>query len=155
VRRSSRRGVEADVSWRPVPSIATSLNATLSRNRIAEYTDGKTEVTYRDVEPLLTPTVLINHAVDWHVTREFSVSLSGRYVGRSFLANTGDAAFVTPAAHLLDAGVAWQRGRHELALQVMNVGNGRLFASGYTDGTTPYYFVTAPRAIFATATIGF
>jgi iron complex outermembrane receptor protein len=155
VRRSSRRGVEADVTWRPVPTIATSVNATLSRNRIAEYTDDATGAAYRDVEPLLTPKVLVNHAVDWQMTRQVSVSLRGRYVGRSFLANTSDAAFTTPPAHLLDAGLAWQRGRHELALHVMNVGSARFYASGYTDGTSPYYFVTAPRAIFATATIGF
>jgi iron complex outermembrane receptor protein len=155
VRASWRRGVEADVTWQPVPTIATAVNATLSRNRIAEYTDDATGVTYRDVEPLLTPRVLINHAVDWQMTRELSVSLNGRYVGRSFLANTGDAAFTTPSAHLLDAGLAWQRGRHELALRVMNVGSARFYASGYTDGTRPYYFVTAPRAIFATATLGF
>jgi iron complex outermembrane recepter protein len=155
VRASWRRGVEADVTWRPVTTIATSVNATLSRNRIAEYTDDATGATYRDVEPLLTPRVLINHAVDWQMTRAISVSLSQRYVGRSFLANTGDAAFTTPSAHLLDAGFAWQRGRHELALRVMNVGSARFYASGYTDGTSPYYFVTAPRAIFATATLGF
>jgi iron complex outermembrane recepter protein len=155
VRRASRRGVEADITWRPVQSIATSLNATLSRNRIAEYTDDATGATYRDVEPLLTPKVLINHAVDWQAMREFTVSLSGRYVGRSFLANTGDAAFITPSAHLLDAGVAWGRERHQLSLHVMNVGNARFYAAGYTDGTTPYYFVSAPRAIFVTATIGF
>jgi iron complex outermembrane receptor protein len=155
VRKSSRRGVEADVTWRPLSSIATSLNATLSRNRIDEYTDDATGATYRDVEPLLTPKVLINHAVDWQVMHELSASVSGRYVGRSFLANTGDAAFITPSAHLLDAGVAWGRARHEVSLHVMNVGNARFYASGYTDGTTPYYFVSAPRAIFVTATIGF
>jgi iron complex outermembrane receptor protein len=155
VRASWRRGVEADVTWRPVPVIATSVNVTVSRNRIAEYTDDATGATYRDVEPLLTPRVLINHAVDWQMARELSISFSGRYVGRSFLANTGDAAFITPSAYLVDAGVAWQRGRHELALRVMNVGSARFYASGYTDGTSPYYFVTAPRAIFATATIGF
>jgi iron complex outermembrane receptor protein len=155
VRTSSRRGLEADVTWRPVATIAASMNATLSHNRIAEYTDDATGATYRDVEPLLTPNVLINHAVDWQLTRGLTVSMSGRYVGRSFLANTGDAAFTTPAAHLLDAGLAWQRGRHELALRVMNLGSARFYASGYTDGTSPYYFVTAPRAIFATATVGF
>jgi iron complex outermembrane recepter protein len=155
VRASSRRGIEADVTWRPVPTIATSLNATLSRNRIAEYTDDATGATYRDVEPLLTPRVLVNHAVDWQMMRDLSVSIRGRYVGRSFLANTGDAAFTTPPAHLLDAAVAWQRGPHELAIQVLNVGSARFYAAGYTDGTSPYYFVTAPRAIFATATIGF
>jgi iron complex outermembrane receptor protein len=155
VRASSRRGIEADVTWRPVPGVAASLNATLSRNRIAEYTDDATGTTYRDVEPLLTPSMLFNHAVDWRMARELSVSVRGRYVGRSFLANTGDAAFITPPAYLLDAGVAWQRGPHELAIQVMNVRSARFYAAGYTDGVSPYYFVAAPRAIFVTATVGF
>jgi outer membrane receptor for ferrienterochelin and colicin len=132
-----------------------TFNATVSRNRIAEYTDGATDVTYRDVEPLLTPRVLINHAVDWRATRELGLSLAGRYVGRSFLANTSDERFVTPSAYVLDAGAAWQLGRHELAVHVMNVGSTRFYSAGYTDGTSPYYFIAAPRAIFATATIGF
>ena len=138
-----------------MPTLATSVNATLSRNRIAEYTDDATGVTYHDVEPLLTPTVLLNHTIDWEARRELTLSLGGRYVGRSFLANTGDARFVTPSAYLLDAGLAWQRGRHDLAVRVMNVGSARFYASGYTDGTSPYYFVTAPRAVFVTATVGF
>ena len=155
VRASSRRGVEADFTWQPIPVIATSVNATLSRNRIADYTDDATGATYHDVEPLLTPKVLVNHTVDWQMTHRLSLSLGGRYVGRSFLANTGDARFVTPSAYLFDAGLAWQRGRHELAVRVMNVGSARFYASGYTDGTTSYYFVTAPRAVFVTGTVGF
>jgi iron complex outermembrane receptor protein len=155
VRASYRRGLEADITWHPVASVSASANATLSRNRIAEYTDDATGATYRDVEPLLTPKVLVNHTVDWQMTRTISLSLGGRYVGRSFLANTGDERFMTPSAHLLDAGLAWQVGRHELALQVMNLGSARFYAAGYTDGTSPYYFVTAPRALFVTATVGF
>ena len=62
---------------------------------------------------------------------------------------------MTPAAHLVDMGLAWEYGPHELALRVMNVASTRFYASGYTDGTSPYYFVTAPRAVFVTATIGF
>jgi len=155
VRASYRRGLEADVTWRPRSSITASANATLSRNRIAEYTDDASGETYRDVEPLLTPTVLVNHAVDWQMVSSLSLSVSGRYVGRSFLANTGDERFTTPSAYLLDAGLAWHRGRHELSLQVMNVGSTRFYAAGYTDGTSPYYFVTAPRAVFLTATLGF
>jgi iron complex outermembrane receptor protein len=155
VRASYRRGLEADITWRPVATVSASANATLSRNRIDEYTDDATGATYRDVQPLLTPTVLVNHAVDWEMTRTISLSLGGRYVGRSFLANTGDERFMTPSAHLLDAGLAWRVGRHELALQVMNLGSARFYAAGYTDGTSPYYFVTAPRALFVTATVGF
>ena len=138
-----------------MPTLTTSLNATLSHNRISEYTDDATDVTYRDVEPLLTPGVLVNYSVDWHVARELLASFGGRYVGRSFLANSGDEAFMTPAAHLVDAGLAWQRGPHELALRVMNVASTRFYAAGYTDGVSPYYFIAAPRAVFVTATIGF
>jgi iron complex outermembrane receptor protein len=155
VRSSYRRGVEADITWQPHTRLLTTFNATLSRNRIAEYTDDATEETYHDVEPLLTPRVLVNHAIDWQATRELSLSVGGRYVGRSFLANTSDSRFVTPSAYIVDAGAAWQLGRHELALRVMNVGSTRFYAAGYTDGTTPYYYISAPRAIFATATIGF
>jgi iron complex outermembrane recepter protein len=155
VRASYRRGLEADVTWQPMTSVTASANATLSRNRIADYTDDATGATYHDIEPLLTPTVLLNHAIDWQMTAALSLSVSGRYVGRSFLANTGDERFMTPAAHLLDAGLAWRRGRHELALNMMNVGSARFYGSGYTDGTTPFYFVTAPRALFVTVTVGF
>ena len=152
---SYRRGIEADVTWRPMPSITASANATLSHNRIAEYTDDASGETYHDVEPLLTPNVLFNHAVDWRMVRALSLSIEGRYVGRSFLANTGDRAFMTPSAYLANAGLAWRSGRHEIALHVMNLTSARFYAAGYTDGTTPYYFVTAPRALFATATVGF
>ena len=155
VRASYRRGLEADLTWHPLASVTASANGTFSRNRIAEYTDGNTDVTYHDVEPLLTPAVLLNHGIDWQMTSSLALSVTGRYVGRSFLANTGDERFMTPAAHLLDAGVAWRRGRNELALNVMNVGSTRFYGAGYTDGTTPYYFVTAPRAVFVTATLGF
>ena len=155
VRSSYRRGVEADITWQPHTRLVTTFNATLSRNRIAEYTDDATEQTYRDVEPLLTPRVLINHAIDWEAAGGLSLSVSGRYVGRSFLANTSDSRFITPSAYIVDAGAAWQLGRHELALRVMNVGSARFYPAGYTDGTSPYYFIAAPRAIFATATIGF
>ena len=155
VRASYRRGLEADVTWRPTASLTASANATLSRNRIAEYTDDATAITYRDVQPLLTPEVLVNHTLDWRMTPAFTISASGRFVGTSFLANTGDRAFMTPSAYLTDARIAWRRGPHALALHVMNIGSARFYAAGYTDGTTPYYFVTAPRAIFATATLGF
>jgi iron complex outermembrane recepter protein len=155
VQSSTRRGIELDGAWKPHPVLELTANATVSRNRIAEYTDDATGETYRDVEPLLTPAVLVNHAVHWSVTPAFRASLSGRYVGESFLANTGDRRFMTPAAHVFDAGIAWRRGEHGLALQVMNLGNERFFAAGYTDGTTPYYFVSATRSVFLTATLGF
>jgi iron complex outermembrane recepter protein len=155
VRSSYRRGLEADITWRLLPTIIASANATMSRNRIAEYTDDATGATHQDVEPLLTPTLLLNNMLDWQMTPGFSFSVGGRYVGRSFLANTGDRALMTPSAYLADAGLAWRSGRHEIALHVMNAGSARFYAAGYTDGTTPYYFVTAPRAVFLTATLGF
>lgn len=155
VRASSRQGIELDATWRAVAALTLSANATFSRNRIDEYTDDASGETYRDVEPLLTPSVLVNHAAHWNVLPALRLSLSGRYVGESFLANTGDRAFMTPDAYLVDAGVAWSAGPHEIALHVMNVGDSRFYSAGYTDGTTPYYFVSASRALFLTATVGF
>jgi iron complex outermembrane receptor protein len=155
VASSSRRGVELDVQWRPSLMWEVTANATVSRNRIDEYTDDATGESHRDVEPLLTPTVIANHAVFWRATSALRFDVSGRYVGESFLANTGDDRFTTPAAYLVDAGVAWYLGPSELGVRVMNVTDKRFFAAGYTDGVEPYYFIGSPRAIVATATLRF
>lgn len=87
VRASYRRGLEADVTWQPVSAITASANATLSRNRIADYTDDATGATYHDIDPLLTPTVLLNHAVDWRMAPALSL----------FVATWGGVFSPTPA----------------------------------------------------------
>ncbi len=105
-RRSSyRRGIEADVTYRPTSRLTLLGNASASTNRIREYTDssGTTPVTYHDVEPLLTPRFITFERAAFDVTRELSLAVETRYTARSFLQNTSDARYVLPAAFDLSA----------------------------------------------------
>ena len=167
VDRSHRRGLELDASWQVTPSLALRTTANASRNRIDEWTQfydlydagftwtGSRPVTFRDVEPLLTPGLVVNQTVAWTPSPRLSLAATGRYVAESYLDNTNDAALTAPSYTLLDtkasyAVTPWAR----LSLQVNNLfDNDEVFASGYSylyyvDQTrtgTPYYYPQAGR----------
>ncbi len=96
---SYRRGLELDGSWRAIPRLTLSGNATLSTNRIRAFTDSSrgTPVVRRNVEPLLTPRVITTQRADVRLTPVVSLSAEGRYQSRAFLDNTGSADRVLPS----------------------------------------------------------
>jgi outer membrane receptor protein involved in Fe transport len=109
-------------------------SANLSRNRIREWTqfvEGQALV-YHDVEPLLTPSVIVNQAGDYTPNDRFSVGGVGRWIGRSYLDNTNDLE--APSFFVADANASfgvtdWAR----ITLQVNNVfDNDRIRPSGYS-----------------------
>jgi iron complex outermembrane receptor protein len=141
VDRSYRRGVELDAMWRVAPKLRLRSSANLSRNRIHEW------LQFRDVNPLLTPRVIVSQSFEYTPTSRLSAAATGRYVGKSFLDNTNNNSFTTPSLFDLDGSVAigvWRSGR--LSVQVNNILNNKhLFASGYTDGVLAYYYPQATR----------
>lgn len=167
VDRSSRRGVELDASWQAAKSLRLNTNASLSRNRISNWTQffdvydpsgnwvDSRPVSFNDVEPLLTPSVIVNQSIDYTPNARFSAGAIGRWVGESFLDNTNDSNFTTPSFFTMDTKVSyavtpWAR----VTLQVNNVLNAdEVYASGYSyryfDGDvrtgTSYYFPQATR----------
>ena len=164
VGRSYRRGVELDAAWTPRPAVTLGANATFNRSRIAEYVDetqsdaegNPLAVTYRDVPPLLTPRVTAAQTAAWRALPWLTLTGQGRYVGESFLANTGDGRFVTPAFWLVDAGAVLALRGQELLVRVNNALDEReAYASGVTDFTTSYYNVSAPRNVMVTARLRF
>lgn len=155
VRSSVRRGIEVDGRWHLTSRLVLAGNGTASYNRIAEYTDDATGVTYRDVEPLLTPRFVSNQSVAYTPADGVRLMLDGRFMSRSFLSNTSDRRFTTPSAYALDAGADWTLGSVTFLAQVRNVTNARVYTGGYTDGTTPYYYILAARNLQVTARFGF
>jgi iron complex outermembrane recepter protein len=149
VDRSYRRGVELDALWQVAPKLRLRNSANLSRNRIHAWTqfDGTEPVVYFNVNPLLTPTVIVNQSVEYTPSSRVSVAATGRYAGKSFLDNTNNNAFTTPSLFDLDGSVGvgvWRSAR--LSVQVNNIlNNKRLFASGYSDGVVAYYYPQATR----------
>ena len=141
VDRSYRRGVELDAMWQVAPKLRLRSTANLSRNRIHQW------LQFDNVNPLLTPTVIVNQSVEYTLSSRVSAATTARYVGKSFLDNTNNDAFTTPSLFDLDGSVAfgiWRSAR--LSVQVNNILNNKhLFASGYTDGVLAYYYPQATR----------
>lgn len=153
---SYRRGLELDGSWRVIPRLALSGNATFSTNRIRSFTDSSrgTPVVRRNVEPLLTPRVVTTQRADLRVTPMLSLSLEGRYQSRAFLDNTGSADRVLPSFYMLDGGARLSQGRYALTLRAVNLGDSQKYGSGSVSGSgTVRYFVLPARSIFATAEV--
>jgi iron complex outermembrane receptor protein len=150
VRRSHRRGVEVDAAFQATPALTATANATVSQNRIDSYTDDATGVRYRDVEPLLTPRATANASLAYAFGSTVRASLDGRFVGRTYLANTSDARFTTPGRATADASVDWSMARYTLGIRATNLTSTPFYTGGYTDGTTSYYYVLPPRSWFVT-----
>jgi iron complex outermembrane recepter protein len=151
VDRSSRRGVELDLTWRPTSMIRTRSTANLSRNRIGSWTQyfdvydesgayaDSQAVTYRDVVPVLSPAYILNQSIDFMPMQDASFGFTGRWVGRSYLDNTENTQFSAPSFFTLEAHGAlslerWiHAGSPRLTLQVNNVLNDRrIYGSGYS-----------------------
>ena len=167
VDRSHRRGIELDAAWQLLPTLRSKTTASFSHNRIEDWTqffdvydnDGNyvesRPVHYENVQPLLTPAVLITQSFDYTPKARFTASATARYVSRSYLDNTNDAAFDAPAFFLVDARVAydltsWAR----VTLQANNLLDAdRVYPSGYSyrffsgevNTGTAYYYPQAGR----------
>lgn len=150
VGRGSRRGIELEGEWRPRSAMRLSGNLTLMRARIGRYTDAATGVSYANVAPILTPAVMANAVAEWKPNSQLALSLSARHVGESQLAPDGNAALVTPAFTVTDAAGEWRFGAHALRVQLQNLLDATAYQSGYTDGSSRYFFPLASRSVFLT-----
>lgn len=151
VDRSYRRGIEVEETLQITPAIRIRGNLSVSRNRIREWTQyfdvydaagafvDSRPVTYSDVAPLLSPSLIVNQSIDYAPARRVTLSVTGRYVGRSYLDNTNSDAFTAPAFFVADSTAAVQFTRSaKLTLQINNLFNRRrVFPSGYS-----YQFMT-------------
>ena len=150
VDRSHRTGIEFDGIWRPGASVTLTGNAMVMRARIEEYTDDASGVTYTDVPPLLSPSLIANLEGRWQASRVLELGAALRHVGQSQLANDGSATQVLPAATLVDLRASVEVGHVEIRGQALNLFDANAYASGYTDGTTRYLFPVAERTLLTT-----
>ncbi len=150
VPQSYRRGLELDGRLLLRRGGTLAGNLAFQRSRIAEYADNQAGRTFRGIEPLLTPRT--SGALRWDAParRLGALSLSLRHVGEMHLANDGNDALTVPASTLVDAAIRWERGAQMLRVEVNNVLDANAYASGYTDGSTRYFFPVASRNVIVT-----
>jgi len=92
---------------------------------------------------LLTPTVLLTQSIDWAPMRRFAIGGVLRYSNRSYLDNTNDARFVTPAWTTVDGSASYEVTRAiRVTVRVNNIFDARrVYPSGYS-----YQFITQPSS---------
>jgi iron complex outermembrane receptor protein len=156
VDRSYRRGIELEYSWQAAPRVKLRGNANLSRNRIHTWTQfydvydangvltGSEPITFHDVNPVLTPSLIVNQTIEFTPSLKTTFGLTARHVGRSYLDNTNNHSFTAPAFTTFEANGAFALARNvDIRVQINNLlNNKRVFPSGYS-----YLFLTPQRTI--------
>jgi iron complex outermembrane receptor protein len=153
VDRSSRIGVELDGAWQALPQLELHGDLSLMRARLDRYTEPYSGTEYRDVRPMLTPSVTSTHGVTLGLGRATRLMVDGRYVGASALTNTGDASLELPARYSIDTGLEFGHRLGSLSLGVRNATDARAYGSGYAYDGVRYFYVEAPRSFYVTAAV--
>ncbi len=191
VDESYRRGVEVDLRWRINDRWQLTNSSSVSRNRIREWIQfydvydvqgqwiGSEPRSHRNVEPLLTPELVVNQGVEWS-KKGVEMALSARWVGTSNLDNTANSRFQAPEYARVDARGSLDLarftsgrerpsrrgafGRARMSLHVDNIfdevdhypsGYSYLFLNRSESGVSevagiPYYYPLAGRSISVT-----
>ncbi len=152
VPESYRQGLELDLFWKPIPEITLSNSTAYTHARIARYENSAVDQTFNEVTPLLTPDWIINTSVAYHLKEFSTLSLTGRYVSRSFLLNE-NVDGTLPEFFVLNASAQFRlKQKYELRVQANNLLDKTYFTQGTVyDAFTP----EAEAAYFAQAGFNF
>ncbi|MDD7438659.1 MAG: TonB-dependent receptor, partial [Bacteroidales bacterium] len=137
------------------------------------YTTEKPEVTQLTNTPLaLSPELLLNHSFTWVPLERLSLALSGVYVGKQFLDNSGFESRALPAYYtgsfMANYAIPFDNGQElALQLQVLNLYNSAYVTNGWSEGYAELvegklqhkawtgYYPAAPIHFVAGATLTF
>lgn len=153
VERSSRVGLELEGLWQALPRMELHGDLALMRARLASYTEPYSGTEYRDVAPMLTPSVASSHGATIQLARATRLLVDGRYVSSSALTNTGDASLTLPSRYNVDSGVELAHRHATISLGVRNLTDARAYGSGYAYDGVRYFYVEAPRSFYLTAAL--
>lgn len=154
---SSRYGIETQIQWTLHRQLVLSGNATWMQTNIASFSPGGSNQVYEDVESILSPDWLINGSMIYSPQAWLDITLSGRYMGESYLELTNREDMILPSFFKTDLGIdARLRNNISASLSINNLTDELYFTNGAPldtnfDGTidTPGYIVQPPRHVFA------
>ncbi|MBR5255172.1 MAG: TonB-dependent receptor [Bacteroidales bacterium] len=143
VGRGWRRGVELAAAWKPASWLRFDGNLTLSTNRLRSFTaylenwvdGGYKEEVYQNTPMLLSPSVVGMGLVELDPFQGWPLTLSGKYVGKQYWDNTGNADRCIPAYYFVDLSLSHSfplpTGSLGVALYVNNLLNREYYASAW------------------------
>ena len=145
VPRGWRRGIELMAAWEPFKWLGLDANATLSVNRLAEYTSyvpldddsGRTHaISYGQSTMLLSPSLIGMARAQLRPWKGSVLSLDAKYVGKQYIDNSGREEMAIPAFFVMNLSAAHTfrlKGSMslELAAYVNNLLNRMYYAYGW------------------------
>ncbi len=174
VPESYRAGIELQGALRPLKWFEWQINATLSRNRIRNFTeyiyeDGWTNpLTFdRGDTPIsFSPAFTLNNKLDFHAAG-FDGQLVSHYVSRQYMDNAGTRSTSLDPYFVSDLHAGYTFSFHgvkslRLGLSVYNIFNAKYFANGYcgagytrgSDGSVEIYRYAGYAAQATTSVMG-
>ena len=143
---SYRMGIELAGSVAITRQLNLNANATLSQNKIAEYThivyDYTTgfdviETVYENTDIAFSPSVIAAAGLEYNPFKSFNVLLQSKYVGRQYLDNTSNVDKSLDPYHTLNARVSYtlfMKKMKSISFNVLvnNVLNTMYSSNGYT-----------------------
>jgi len=161
VDKSTREGVEFQYVREIAPGIMANGNITYMESNISTYKissyNGADSVTYKNVEPLLSPHIIINQGIDLSIIKnKASLILSATYISKSYLDNTNNDDLTLPSSIVFNAGVSYKLAdKFRINFMCNNFMNSNYYNSGYTSGFIRYYYVGAPRNFYLNIVFNF
>ncbi len=151
---SYRRGVELYMSFFPVRGLRLTTQANISNNRIKSYTTDYDSITYKNVQPLLTPQIIIGQEIAYQY-KWLHAGVNARYLSQSYLSNTNSSNIV-PASLIFNGSVGFSflQGQ-SITFIVNNILDQKYYTSGYVQGTQSFYFAMATRSYTIALTLLF
>ena len=140
VGRGWRRGVELAAAWSPASWLRIDGNLTLSTNRLRSFTaylenwvdGGYKEEHYENTPMLLSPSVVGMGRLELDPLNGWPLVLSGKYVGKQYWDNTGNADRCIPAFFVSDLSLSHSfplpTGSLSVSLYVNNILNREYYA---------------------------
>lgn len=161
VPNSTRQGIEIMANQKILKSLAVNANITFMRALISTYAPKYDTVTYKNVTPLLTPSVIGNVSVQYSDSK-IRLALGTRFASKSYLQNENLHQFITPAYMVLFGSASYNFNKNiSLALHADNLLSTHYYTAGnvvYNDAlmrNEPAYFVNPPFNLFTTFSVKF
>ena len=144
VPNSYRAGIELQAAFKPCKWFEWQLNATLSRNRIKDFTEYIYEdewtnpiTRYIGSTPIaFSPDIIFNNSFNFTV-KGFEASLQSHYVGKQYLSNTHSEEQMIKSYFVSDLQLGYNFGKVlglkqlRLGFLVNNIFNAKYFTNGY------------------------
>lgn len=171
---SYRAGLELQAAFRPVKWFDVTANATLSQNKIRNFTEylddydngGQQVNQYRSTDIALSPDIIGAASLDFMPVKSLTLSLMSKYVSRQYLDNTSHADRSLTPYFYENARVVWQVPQSvfkqvQVIFMAYNIFNELYTPNGYNSPyisnqqvvTNNFYFPAAPANFMAAVNI--